>query len=139
MNKDIRDLIESRPRGPGIPDRAAIERWLGVQLVLERDAGAYMYYRAPLHRGPLASADVRLLTNRSKAIVVLDAAPDTQVTEPDLGLMAAYGEPRNIDIAPPIPPEGAIAYVYRLGSENVSFSFTYKTRRLRHISFVWGE
>ncbi len=139
MGQQLHALIQQRPRGRA-PTRAEIERWLGVTLHLEptRRSRPYEQYRVSLPGTPFATADIRLIPAHQRALAVLDASAEPVLAEATIEL-DPYGTPHQVHITPEIPPEGTVGYEYRLGDENVTLSFTARSRRLASLSFAWGE
>jgi hypothetical protein len=135
MDRRIRDLLDARPKGKA-PDLDAVEKWLGAPLALDRD-GPWRIYKGPIARAPFVKADARFPKAGGKAFVVLETGGEP-VFEKDLGLVA-LGMPANIDQNPRIPPEGTIAYLYRLDGQKVWFTFGHGSHRLLSISVAWGE
>ena len=130
MDDRIHSLIADSPTT--VPSRTEVEAWLGANLALDSDTGPWLFYRSSVVRPPFLKTDARFARKGDRALVVVETADP--VFEKDLDL-DRIGPRQKLDINPRIPPEGTLAYTYRLGDQVVSLMFTAKSRRLLSIAF----
>lgn len=110
---------------------------LAAPLKQTTDNPYWTFYEFEAAQGPFRGGELRLHKTDPRALLILTPRDSAPLTESDLNLQP-WGEVRNIDINPGIPPEGTDAYIYAAGGVRVTFQFTHQSRRLRTVALEWG-
>jgi hypothetical protein len=134
--EDVTTLVNTLAQG-GLPDAAPLATSLGTTF---KAGGANPYwttYDFTLTNSPFARGGFRLSKDGQKALLNLENGSDSKLVADDLDL-TAWGPVVGISPNPRIPPEGADAYIYKVGSVRVSVQYTHQTRKLLGVSLEWG-
>jgi hypothetical protein len=132
---DFDDLVDKISRITP-PDGEMVGEALGTQLDAKPGVGHMVYYEAALPLRYFESADLRINTKTKLGILVLRARASAPLREDQIDF-TRYGKPKNVNVSPDIPPEGATASTYAVSNAEVTFQFTTKSRVLRVLSFSW--
>jgi hypothetical protein len=132
VNQLVREVLREGPN----PER--LQALLVTTFEIADENPAWTFYVFALSDGPFANGEFRHNKAGGRALLSLMARETSPVAERALDLKP-WGPVQSINISPRIPPEGADAYVYRVGSVRVSFQFTHSSRRLRSVALEWGN
>ncbi|MBM4424940.1 MAG: hypothetical protein FJ030_16405 [Chloroflexi bacterium] len=136
MSEQSVNEIVGRLAGITLPEMARFESALATTLKQTEENPKWVFYGFALKDGPFAAGELRLSKAGNKALLALSAREESPIVEDDLDL-SQWGDVRDIDANPRIPPEGADAYVYGIQGVQVSFQFTHNSRRLRSVVLEW--
>jgi hypothetical protein len=116
------------------PNEPGYRRALGVPLAFECEETYFIVYRATLVEGPFSDALVRI--NKEDATGVVTLWPRAPMYREEID-PAPFGMLEDVEIAPRVPPEGEITFVYRLGKPHLRVSFMARSNALTRISLDW--
>jgi hypothetical protein len=122
----------------GTPEPENLAELLGTTLTLAQENPSWLLYKFELSDGIFAGGELRVGKSGGMALLILTPVEEPGLFEKDLDL-AAWGEPRAIDVNPRIPPEGTDAYIYDIEGVKLSLQWTHSSRRLRSVALEWAE
>lgn len=121
----------------GALEVAGFEKLLATTFKQGESNPYWSFYEFELQGGPFARGEFRLSKEGNKALLSLWPRDELALSEKGIDL-GSWGQVRNIDVNPRIPPEGTDAYIYEAQGVRVSFQFTHNSRRLRSVALEWG-
>lgn len=116
--------------------REQLEELLGAQFQLADENDHWSFYKFELPEGPFAAGEYRVNRAGDRVLLSLTPRDPASLAESDIEL-SKWGEVRNIDISPRIPPEGTDTLVYEVNGVQLRFQFTHRSRTLRTLSLTW--
>ncbi len=134
----VNQLVDKLVHG-GVPPVVRLEEVLDTTLKpMEENNPQWHFYQFELKNGSFKGGEFRLSQDGTRALLTLTPREEHPLKEDDLDLRP-WGEVRDIDINPRIPPEGTDAYIYDVGGVRLTFQFTHNSRGLRTIAMEWGR
>lgn len=128
----VRTLAQPEP-----PTIDALSLALGVMPEPRSENRFWRFYEAAPLAAPLWRADIRLTKAGDRALVVLEAQPGIAL-DPTSSDLSALGPVIDVAPNPDIPPEGTIAYGFRVDSVQVRVQITARSKTLRSVSLSWS-
>lgn len=131
VNDIVSELARTKPQDP-----AQLEAVLGAKLQPSDQNEHWSFYEIELREGPFARGDYRINNAGDRALLSLTPRDPQLLTETGLDL-TPWGELKNININPRIPPEGTDTFIFEIEGVQLAFQFTHHTRNLRTLSLRW--
>ena len=136
-DSQVNELVDQLVHG-GAPSVARVEEILDTTLAPTQENPKWKMYSFELKNGAFKGGEFRHSKEGQRALLILSPREELGLNQRELDLKP-WGEVRNIDINPRIPPEGTDAYVYEVDGARLSFQFTHNSRKLRTVAMEWGR
>lgn len=131
LNELVRQLAQTV-----VADLEQLEAVLGAKFQPTDRNEHWTFYEIELREGPFVKADYRVSRAGDRALLSLTPRDPVLLTEASLDL-APWGEVKNINVNPRIPPEGTDTLVFETNGVQLAFQFTHHTRNLRTLTLRW--